>query len=281
MVVKNHFIFQVVRENDQYLVKQGIAKSFYSYWMQDALQEAQQYGEVLTLPEVLEALGLSSFQGFLAEVPVTVQTEEIIGKTKAGNAVAIVVHGKGLLTPQRIIAGTIIEKIVDNMVPDHGLTHTVSGKGQFALPLEREELTALLAGNIVPLYSYSGFTKESNLPREYAIVRDLDLNTEVLNGDYSFTILKKIPRLISLAGGQENLENCFDLWQVKLGGERMHYSHTLHYLDLNQPQGRLMEVHGARNLFYSFREMGGPARFVAVNRENLEERIDKEVTIEI
>ena len=93
-VVLDHSIFQIERVKDQYTVKQGAARSFYGYWLQDVLREAQAYGDVLTLPKFLQGLCLSSFHGFLARVPFAVQTEEILGKTKAGNSVAIVVHGK-------------------------------------------------------------------------------------------------------------------------------------------------------------------------------------------
>ena len=90
-----------------------------------------------------------------------------------------------------------------------------------------------------------------------------------------------IPRVISLAGGAENLEHCFDLLDLYHGLNKMRYSHPLHDLDPEQPQGRFIEVHGIQNLFYSHMEMDGSARFLAVKLEELQEKIDKEIMIEV
>ena|SRR3989338_1225202 len=268
-------------------IKQGRATSFYGQHGYAVLQKAQEYCEVLTLPEFLQALYLSSFQSSLLEIPFTVQTEEIIGKSKAGNHVAIVVHGTGILTPKRIRNGSILEEVEDE-VPDHGLTRTKSGRGQFALPLYEAEIHALLEGYILPIFQYSDFQPgRSNLPREYAVVRDFHPETEFptekyfANDYYALRELEVIPRVISLAGGAENLEHCFDLLTLYHGLKKMRYSHPLHDLDPEQPQGRFIEVHGIGNLFFSHMEMDGSARFLAVKREELEEKIDKDVTLEV
>src|SRR3989344_1209285 len=268
-------------------IKQGRATSFYGQHGYAVLQKAQEYGEVLTLPEFLQALYLSSFQSSLLEIPFTVQTEEIIGKSKAGNSVAIVVHGAGILTPKRIRNGSILEEVEDE-VPNHGLTRTKSGRGQFALPLYDYEVHDLLDGHILPVFSYADFEKSiSDLPREYALVRDFRPETEFpteryfAKDYYPLAALKIIPRVISLAGGGENIEHCFDLLNLHCGLQEMRYSHPFQDLGPEQPQGRFIQVHGIHNLFYSHMEMEGSARFLAVKRENLEEKIDKVITIEV
>src|SRR3989344_5825317 len=96
--VQDHPIF-LLEDNT---IKQGMARSFYDQHGYIALHQAQEYGEVLTMPEFLQALYLSSFQSSLSEIPFTVRTEEIIGKSKQGNYVAVVMHGAGVLTPKRI-----------------------------------------------------------------------------------------------------------------------------------------------------------------------------------
>ena len=284
MVHIQDYSISLIEENT---IKQGMARSFYSQHGYAVLQKAQEYGDVFTLPEFLQTLYLSSFQGSLTEVPFTLQTEEIIGKSKAGSPVAVVVHGSGLLTPKRIRNGIILEEIVEYEVPDHGLTRTKSGRGQFALPLYDAEIDALLEGHILPIFQYADFKSGiSNLPREYAIVRDFCSEKEFPTDkyfarDYYLSMLKEVPRIISLAGGVENLENCFDLLNLHCGLQEMRYSHSLHDIDPEQAQGRFVEVHGINNLFYSFMGMDGPARFLAVKRENLQEKIDKEIMIEV
>lgn len=265
-------------------IKQGTATSFYGQQGYKILQHAQDYGEVLTLPEFLQVLYLLSFQSSLLEIPFTVRTEEIIGKSRQGNNIAIVVHGAGLLTPKRICEGINIEPVREDEVPDHGLTRTKSGKGQFALPLYDYEIHALLEGDILPIFTYDDFKKDiSSLPREYAVVRDFHPRTEV-QSEYRFlSTLEVIPRVVSLAGGSENLELCLDALN-RCGLKKINYSHSLNYLedvDLEQPQGRFIEVHGVGNLFYGGMEMDGPARFLSVQRDTLEEKIDKEVRIEV
>lgn len=282
VVSKDHPVCLIEREHEKYLLKQGMARSFYGQLGYAMLQKAQEHGDILTLPEFLQALYLSSFQGTLTEVPFTVQTEEIIGKSRQGNPVAIVVHGQGILTSKRIRNGSILEEIEDE-APNHGLTRTKSGRGQFALPLYDYEVHALLEGHILPIFSYDNFKKGiSALPREYAVVRDFHPRKEVPSGHHQYlNTLKEIPRVISLVGGIENLENCLDMLTFYHGIKKLNYSHPLHHLDLEQPQGRFVEVHGINNLLYSHMQMDGPARFISVKRENLQEKIDKDVVVEV
>ncbi|MEK6939279.1 MAG: hypothetical protein AABX31_00980 [Nanoarchaeota archaeon] len=279
MVIVQEHPISLIKGNT---IKQGTAKSFYDQHCYIALHKAQEYGDVLTMPEFLQVLYLSSFQSSLLDVPFTVQTEEIFGKSKQGNDIAMVVHGKGLLTPKRIRDGIKIGEIVEDEIPNHGLTRTKSGRGQFALPLYDSEVHDLLEGLIVPVFLYSEFKALSNLPLHYAVVRDFHPRKEIPSGHNQYlSTLMVTPRVISLAGGVENLEHCFEVLTFHHGLQKMRYSHPLHDLDPEQPQGRFIEVHGIGNFFYSHREMDGPARFLAVKREHLEEKIDKEVMIEV
>ncbi|GEM_PF-3992362 len=263
-------------------LQQGRATSFYDQHGYQALHTAQSYGQVFTLPKFLQASCLWPVDDLLWKVPVTTQTEEIIGKHKNGKIVHIIVHGQGLLTPKRIRDGIIIEELEPDVVPDHGLTKTTSGKGNGALPLYESEIAALLDGKILPIYSYSEFRKNiSCLPGEYAVRRDFKLGTEMRSGYYNFNTLKKVPRLITLAGGVENLETCLEIVKDLFRVTEMYYSHPLHDLNLNQAQGRFMEVHGRGNLFYSLMEMDGSARFLSVKPEDLQEKCDGEVLIEV
>ncbi len=279
VIVKDHHV-SLLEENT---IKQGIAQSFYGQQNYIVLDKAQEYGDVLTLPEFLQALFLSSFDSSLADIPFAVRTEEIIGKTRQGNVVAAVVHGAGLLTPRRIRSGIVIEETAEKEVPHHGLTKTKSGRGQFALPLYDAEVHALLDGLVVPIFSYAEFKDLCTLPRRYAIVRDFHPRREIPPGYQFLSTLEATPRVISLAGGMENLE-ALTYALNRRGLKKINYAHSLNYLedaDLEQPQGRFMEVHGIENLFYSEMEMDGPARFLAVKRELLQEKIDKEVMIEV
>jgi len=48
--------------------------------------------------------------------------------------------------------------------------------------------------------------------------------------------------------------------------------HSLHNLDINQPQGRFLERRGFLEGLYGCLEMDGSARFVAVRKQDLEEK---------
>lgn len=273
--IQNHWI-ALAKQNT---IKQGSARSFYGN-ISESLLSAQKHGEVFSLPEFLQALTLSSFEGPLTGVPFTVQTEEIIGKSKQGNSVTVVVHGPGLLTAERITQGIVLKEF-DGKIPDHGLTRTISGRGQFALPLFNHEVEALLEGRILPVYSYTEFKAGiSNLPRRYAVVRDFHPRKEIPEGYQFLSTLKVLPRLISLAGGVENLECTLDLLAIDKKIDRMGYFHPFRQIDPDQPQGRFIEIHGVHHLFYSFREMDGTARFLSVKKEELEERISGISTID-
>ena len=273
--IQDHCISLIAKEQGKYTLKQGMAKSFYHQHVYVALQKAQEYGEVLTMPELLQAKAFASFDDLLWKVPFIAESEEIIGLSMAGTAVSITVHGRGLLTPERIK-----EEII------FGLTKTESGRSQHAVGLKAEEVHALLDGKTpsgeIAVYSYEDFMKNSSLlPRKYAVVRDFELRKEIPAVEQSLTTLAVLPLLRTYAGGEENLALYLGALGEYYQTARAVYSHNFHSVDVTIAQGRLLQTQGIVQMLGGCLDMSAPARFLAMRREDLEEKIDKEVTIEV
>lgn len=256
-------------------IKQGVATSFYDQHNYVALEKAQQHGEVLTLPELMQVRSLLPFDDLLWRVPITAQTEEITGKTKQGNAVAIVVHGSGLLISERIFQGI-----------EEGLTRTLSGKEQYAVSLKEKELHDLLEGNTlwndIGVYSYAEFRKAKlEHLRRYAIVRDLDRHADLAPAHYDLRRLLDVPRWQCFASGEENLEAYLSLLKLYCKNKRVDYSYPYAPLDSDQPQGRLLQLEGLLPVVNCSKEMDGWGRFISVKKELLEEKVDKEIIVEM
>jgi len=274
-VIEEHHLSWIARESDRYTIKQGLAKSFYDQHNYVALALAQQHGQVFSLPELLQARILLPFDDQLWRVPLTAQTEEITGKTKQGNKVAIVVHGSGLLTPERIFQGV-----------EEGLTRTLSGKEQYALRLQEKEVHDLLEGNTfwndIEVYSYAEFRKaKPKHLRRYAIVRDLELQDGSFPEKKSFRAWSALPSLQCYAGGEEKLWLYLEMLELYGKQNQVEYQPPYNFIDPDLPQGRLLQVHGLVDMIYYSMEMDGVARFLAVKPEELREKIDKEILIEV
>lgn len=258
--------------------KQGVVRSFYDKNAHVALQAAQNYGEVFTLPQFLQLRSTLPFDDLLWNIPVTLQTEEIFGKNQQGDPVAIMVHGAGLLSPERIQAGIKLEDFTDDP-PHHGLTRTKSGLGEHALKLEEQEIFDLLEGKTpgMLVYSFLDYLLYSNhSSKMHGLFRDHADLIDLKNGHYAQNILADDSRAIALAGGRDKLIAYFDM----LGTDSMGYTTVSPYVDFNQPQGRFLQVHGKNQLVYSSMQMDGPARFLAIKRDELQEKIDKHLVLD-
>lgn len=274
LITQDHFISQIELEQKNYIIKQGPAKSFYSENIVTALRGAQEYGSILTMPRFLQARCLAPFDDSLWQLPFIVQTEEVVGKTKQGNGVGITVHGAGLLTPERI-----------EQAKKAGLTRNPTGKNEFAIPLSDSEIHALLEGKPssgeILVYPYLEFEKGiANLPGRYAVVRDFDPRMELPEGENYIGCFYHLPRFIAAAGGVEESRTYLDVVRIARHSERVSHFHPYHDLDVEQPQGRLLGVGGFYFLLDICLEMDGSARFLALRKEDLEERIDTFLNIQ-
>jgi len=272
LVIQDH-PFSVAKGGKHYT---AVAKSFYGINVDAVLEKTQEYGKVLTMTELINYFPFSD-DGLLQIVPVTVQSEEIVGRSRAGNEVVITVHGAGLLTPERIKNGINYSPLSADVMPDHGLTKPASGKGHGALPLKDEEVYALLDGKTpfgdIEVYSFSDLEKGFVFPTRYALVRDFDLEKEKISGKYySLQELANDPRMICSAGSLEAAEAHLRQLAKRSGTEMFSNFHSLHNLDINQPQGRFLERRGFLEGLYGCLEMDGSARFVAVRKQDLEEK---------
>ena len=242
---------------------EGVATSFYGDNIQ-ALREAQEHGSVYTMPQLIQLLSLPHPDLLLLKIPITVLSEEIVGKSKDEKPVAITVHGAGLLTPELIRERKI------------NLTKNASGKEQYAIPFEPEEVYALLEGKLpsgdIEVYSFTDIKKGMNFPTRYALVRNLDLSREKKSGEhYSFSEMIDDPRTICSAGSVEAAEA--HLAMLTQTHAMLANFHPLHDLNLDQPQGRFLERRGVVQGLYGCMEMDGIARFLSV-KKNLEEKFE-------
>ena len=272
LVIQDH-PFSVAKGGKHYT---AVAKSFYGINVDAVLEKAREYGAVLTMAELINYFPFSD-DGLLQEVPVTVQSEEIVGRSRGGNQVVITVHGAGLLTPERIKNGINHTPLSAEVMPDHGLTKPASGRGHGALPLQDAEVYALLDGKTpsgdIGIYSFSDLETGFVFPAGYALVRDFDLEKEKCSGKYySLQELVDDPRMICSAGSLEAAAAHLRQLAKRSGTDMFSNFHSLHSLDINQPQGRFLERRGSPQGLYGCLEMDGSARFVAVRKQDLEEK---------
>ncbi len=114
-----------------------------------ALRKAQDYvdedGFVLTMPELLQAKTAADSNHTYWQKGYDVLTDEYVGPGPDGNPIVVVLHGGGLLTPERI-----------ERANEEGLTDTHAAK------LDEDEWLDLLEGKLpdgatIPMYTYDDF----------------------------------------------------------------------------------------------------------------------------
>lgn len=169
----------------------------------NAFENTQNYaGEachILSLPELVKAKLITPKNHFIWRHSVTCASEEILGRTKAGNDVYVIAHGKGILNFQRI-KKTYEEGLIN--------TEYIENVKQKAVKITEDELCDLLDGRLpdgseIPVYSYKEFEQNTDLPSAYAIVLDRNEVHKLPFGSQSFDHLKDNMLFIARIGGKE------------------------------------------------------------------------------
>ncbi len=154
------------------------------YAFKKALEYAAPSGLVATMPELISSKAACERGHWLWTNGYCVHSEENIGIDRKGifyrrgEAVVVVVHGGGLLTPERIV------------------------KAKKNLAYGQEEFDALLEGKLVKLYDLNHVKNNGVRARRFGVVLPLALAIKA----GSYRILEN-PLAIARAGGLEGLES--------------------------------------------------------------------------
>ncbi|MBD3361261.1 hypothetical protein GF358_00555 [Candidatus Woesearchaeota archaeon] len=246
--------------NEQVLFEQPkiikVGKPFYDDSLPDALEKAQKYaggdGHVMSLPELADARILAGKKDYVWNNWFTLATEEDKGKTKQGNPVYVVAHGKGILTnPDRI-----------RQAYEHkqGLT---SG----AARLTETEFNNLLKGKLpdkteIPVFSYVDFIKQTELPLTYAVVLDFGTVKKMQSGVQDVDSLRDNELVIARLGGVERSGQYLDKAN-EVYGSRLGNWHDCESVDLDICSGRLVFAGDDGDLLGDL-NLGNCGRFVGV-----------------
>jgi hypothetical protein len=175
----------------------------------DGLEEAMNYagpnGVVASLPYLIAGKSVSAEDGYLMESWNSALSEEHIGTdrkgrfVKAGSPVTIVVHGGGILTPDRI-RDALADSFVETLAP-------------FKTSKEFDDLLeGRISDGIIPIYSvddvYNG--RIPNPFGRYAVFVDpthVDPDVRFINNKEHFM---KDPLVLARAGTEEYLQGYFD-----------------------------------------------------------------------
>ena len=264
------------------LEKKNVAEgeAFYNTHLPAALKKAQTYagkqGYVASLPELVRARILASPDQEIWTNFYTANSEEDIGATKQGKPILLVVHGNGILSsPERI------ERAYQD-----GLINR-------AARLFQEEVVKLSEGRlpneqVIPVHSFSEFRQGiRNLPRNYAIVMDLDEAKRTKSGVHKIKDLLNSPLFIARAGGLQTAEEYLRNVEEKLKVSKYGSWHPFDNVDINQPQGRLLFLDiNYDNCFNGLSNLGNDGRFVGVRAPEISdlktesERKPTEITLE-
>ncbi|MBI5398870.1 hypothetical protein HZB03_05390 [Candidatus Woesearchaeota archaeon] len=233
-------------------------KSFYYTDLLRALVEAQYYaqngGHVASMPELLRGRVISPADNELWTKYFTALSEENVGRTPAGSAVLVTVHGGGVLsTPERIAK----EYKEQSMLPcvakftAQEFKDVVEGK--------------LPDGTQLPVYSFSDLKKGvKDLPLRCAVVMDFETAQKTYPGYQLIDKLYDNPLVIVRAGGVEQAKAFLDKAKRVYDSKKLGNWHRFGDVDIEQSQGRLLflghvediGLDGYSHLYYGGRFFG-------------------------
>lgn len=244
------FYSQEKNENDQYI---GTAVAF-----EQALNYAGKKGIVLTMPELIKARIKAKDDHEYWGNWYCVHSEENIGIDKKGifykkdDPVLVVVHGGGILTPDRINTA-IGEGLIDGSVKytDQEFSKLLEGK----LPDKSE----------IPLYNIEQITKGVDpLPHRFGVVMPYALAQETNSGYYKKDAFLENPLVIARNGGKSNLEAYFDR-ASDLDGD-LGNNHPFNGRDASTPQGRVLFLYSRYDGLVGSNNLSSYGWFVGVRK---------------
>ena|SRR3989338_2309570 len=203
--------------------------------LQDALNEKGSDGIVATMPYFIAGKAQADASNYLWKNWFTAVTEENIGidKTgqfvKAGSPIVIIVHGGGILTPDRI-----------RQAYDEGLTE------QNAAKYTEEEFDSLLKGQLpaagsIRIYTVADVSR-GNIPDPfgtYGVALDFEKSKATESGFLKKKKFLENPLVLARAGTLEYLDAYFEKAQHP-SNHTLGNWHQFGEIDFHQPQGRLL-----------------------------------------
>ena len=212
---------------------------------------------IVTLPEFLAAKVKAGEDHDFWKNWYTVHTEENIGIDDKGRfykkkePVLVVVHGGGILTPDRI-QQACREGLVGN-----------------SAKYTPEEFNSLLEGKLsdgtsLDLYSFEDIKKGvSGLPHQFGVVMPYKTAKETTSGSHKKKAWIKNPLVIARNGGRQNLEDYFD--KAKDSDGDVGNYHPFDGRDATTPQGRVLFVYYNGSGLVGNDDLSDGARFVGVS----------------
>ncbi len=225
--------------------------------LRDAQEHAGEEGYVATLPELLQARIEADRKHMVWQYWYSVISDEYVGPGPDGKPVVVVLHGGGLLTPERI-----------EWAYEEGLTDTHAAK------LDDDEWADLLEGMLpdgamIQMYNYDDFKGSADeLPRRYGVVIDFEEARNTQFGRQDRDSFLANPLAIARSGGEETAAAYFDRAQKdgKLG-----CWHPFASVDPSVAQGRVLFVYNDYGGLDG--SLGGSSgRFLGVRPNALEAR---------
>lgn len=208
-----------------------VGKSLYDASLPKALEEAQEYagkdGHVASMPKLASARTIADGEDFVWKNWFTCASEEDKGKTKQGKGIYVVAHGKGILIDPKRIRKAYADGLVNG-----------------AAKYTQKEFNDLLEGNLpdgteIPVFSYSEFIKQKELPLAYAVILDFDKIAKLKSGVQEIDSLRDNNLVIARLGKEESTNKYLDKAK-QVYGSQMGNWHGCANIDLDIPQGRLV-----------------------------------------
>jgi len=238
-----------------YNVQRSLDKlvSFEGNAVADALEKTLQYGNALTMPELIKER-CAADKNSVAWSWYDTHTEENVGVDRKGlcvpkgEGVVVIVHGGGLLTPARIRQGYS------------------EGLFDYAVRYTEKEFSDLLEGRLPTgerISMYKVEELDGVMERRYGVVVPLSVVKETKNGYQTKEEFVTNPLVIARAGGTKYLENYFDKTpdNVKVGNW-----HNFAGRDASIPEGRLVFLYYHCIGLNVTDDLGNIGRFLGVER---------------
>lgn len=238
-------------------------KVFYNTHVLSAQKEAKEYaqphGKLLTIRELMQ----ERIRVILQRIPsphwsnwYTGYGEEDLVQSPQRKTYLFLLHGCGILTPQRNVA----------ISPKKTLTL------EHAVPLTKRESHALFRGKLsnkdVPVYSYGEFWKTKQFPDAYAIALEKLHFQKSKNGRYPLHMFYNDPLFHARIGHPETAIKLLDLLEEITTKKEYASWHPYEEISLEVPQARIPFIGRGTNGILSVFSSGG---YIGIKTRIIEE----------
>lgn len=223
------------------VVYENIAGRFtpYDRSLLTAVEKAQEQartegGRIASFSDIVQARLVADGKNVIWHCDPCCATEESAGRTPAGNQVCVVTHGAGILINPEKIRLVLKRKNIfwDQRCQQSRVIYT------------SEEFKGLLEGRLpdgaeLPVFSYSDFLRQTNLPSEYSIVIDYDKI-------YKSAVESSEPGVLAIArvGNEEKTSKYLAVYQERNGKNSVFDTDSVIF-DFDTPCGKLLKVRSA------------------------------------